>query len=757
MSTGSDPLGEAASGSMPDGTACASPRTDAVVSSPATSTITGQSAPQASTTGGASPVLSAGSAPVAGHEPMSTHASISASTVPSAQPTPTAQSAPSGPFIEPGATVPTHAANRLLPMALAALGVVYGDIGTSPLYAIKECFHGLHALPVTPTNILGVLSLVFWALTVVVTLKYVLFIMRADNDGEGGIFALLALLRDGSRDGTRENAARQAAGSDDTTPGGSAKPAPAPAISRFRRILPVVGIFGAALLYGDGVITPAISVLSAVEGLEVATEAAAPFVLPITIGVLVGLFMAQRHGTERIGKVFGPVMVVWFAAIATLGIMAALRNPQVFAAISPTYAVRFFMENHLHGMVVLGSVVLCITGGEALYADMGHFGARPIRLSWMAVVFPALMCNYLGQGAMLLADPELAFNPFYALVPRPLLYPMVALSTVATVIASQAMISGVYSLTQQGIQLGFVPRMRIVHTSEETRGQIYLPTVNWMLMIACVGLVLAFQESSRLAGAYGIAVTATMGMTSLLYYAVARQRWNWRAWQAVPLVALFLVFDGAFLSANLLKIMDGGWFTLLLALGVMTLMLTWRDGRAALSARFAAASVPFGTFLEGVRRTKPLRVPGTAVFMSVNPTGTPLPLLHHYKHNHTLHETVMLLTIVAEPTPFVPRPDRLVVHKLGEGFHRMVARYGFMQTPRVPELVQLAAARGLPMRMETTTFFVGRETLLTSGASNIASWRKALFAFMSRNAWNATTFFGIPPGRVIEIGAQVEL
>ncbi|MDR3043195.1 MAG: potassium uptake protein [Desulfovibrio sp.] len=687
---------------------------------------------------------------------MSTQASTSGSSDSlgsSGASVPPAPATPPTPFVEPGATLPTHAANRLLPLALAALGVVYGDIGTSPLYAIKECFHGLHALPVTPTNILGVLSLVFWALTVVVTVKYVLFIMRADNDGEGGIFALLALLRDGSRDG----AARQASGNDDKTPGGAAKSPPAPAVSRFRRLLPVVGIFGAALLYGDGVITPAISVLSAVEGLEVATEAAAPFVLPITIGVLVGLFMAQRHGTERIGRVFGPVMVVWFAAIAALGIMAALRNPQVFAAISPTYAVRFFMENHLHGMVVLGSVVLCITGGEALYADMGHFGARPIRLSWMAVVFPALMCNYLGQGAVLLADPELSFNPFFALVPRPLLYPMVALSTVATVIASQAMISGVYSLTQQGIQLGFVPRMRIIHTSEETRGQIYLPGVNWLLMIACVGLVLAFRESSRLAGAYGIAVTATMGMTSLLYYAVARQRWGWRAWQAVPLVALFLAFDAAFLSANLLKIMDGGWFTLLLALGIMTLMLTWRDGRAALSVRFAAASVPFGTFLDGVRRTKPLRVPGTAVFMSVNPTGTPLPLLHHYKHNHTLHQTVVLLTIVAEPSPFVPRPDRLVVHNLGEGFHRMVARYGFMQTPRVPELVQLAAARGLPMRMETTTFFVGRETLLIGGGNRMAGWRKALFAFMSRNAWNATTFFGIPPGRVIEIGAQVEL
>ncbi len=747
MSTGPVPLGEAASGSMPDGTACALPRPDAAAPSSASSATTGHTAPQASVTGGASPVPCAGSAPVAGHEHMSTQEPISASFAPSGA------SASPAPFIEPGATQPTHGANRLLPLALAALGVVYGDIGTSPLYAIKECFHGLHALPVTPTNILGVLSLVFWALTVVVTLKYVLFIMRADNDGEGGIFALLALLRDGARDG----APRQVPGSDDTTPGGTAKPAPAPAVSRFRRLLPVVGIFGAALLYGDGVITPAISVLSAVEGLEVATEAAAPFVLPITIGVLVGLFMAQRHGTERIGRVFGPVMVVWFAAIAALGLVAALRNPQVFAAISPTYAVRFFIENNLHGIVVLGSVVLCITGGEALYADMGHFGARPIRLSWMAVVFPALMCNYLGQGAMLLADPALSFNPFFALVPRPLLYPMVALSTVATVIASQAMISGVYSLTQQGIQLGFVPRMRIIHTSEETRGQIYLPGVNWLLMIACVGLVLAFRESSRLAGAYGIAVTATMGMTSLLYYAVARQRWGWRAWQALPLVALFLAFDAAFLSANLLKIMDGGWFTLLLAIGIMVLMLTWRDGRAALSVRFAAASVPFGTFLDGVRRTKPLRVPGTAVFMSVNPTGTPLPLLHHYKHNHTLHQTVVLLTIVAEPSPFVPRPDRLVVHNLGEGFHRMVARYGFMQTPRVPELVQLAAARGLPMRMETTTFFVGRETLLIGSGNRMAGWRKALFAFMSRNAWNATTFFGIPPGRVIEIGAQVEL
>ncbi len=702
MSTGPVPLGKAASGTTPDGDARPAARAKAAPVSTATQ---GQTAPQASATGGASPA----------------------------------------PFVEPGATPPTHAANRLLPMALAALGVVYGDIGTSPLYAIKECFHGLHALPPTPTNILGVLSLVFWALTVVVTIKYVLFIMRADNDGEGGTFALLALLRDGSS--RQDHAGRE----DGETP------PPSPAPSLFRRMLPLFAIFGAALLYGDAVITPAISVLSAVEGLEVATEAAAPFVLPITIGVLVGLFMAQRNGTQRIGRVFGPVMLVWFVSIAALGIVAALRNPLVFAAVSPAYAVRFFMENHLHGMVVLGSVVLCITGGEALYADMGHFGARPIRLSWMSVVFPALMLNYFGQGAMLLADPGLAFNPFYALVPRPLLYPMVMLSTVAAVIASQAMISGVYSLTQQGIQLGFVPRMRIIHTSEETRGQIYLPTVNWMLMIACLGLVLAFQESSRLAGAYGIAVTATMTMTSLLYYAVARQRWNWRAWQAVPLVALFLAFDGAFLSANLLKIMDGGWFTLLLALCVMTLMLTWRDGRAALSVRFAAASVPFGTFLEGVRRTKPLRVPGTAVFMSVNPTGTPLPLLHHYKHNHTLHETVMLLTIVAEPMPFVPRPDRLVVHKLGEGFHRMVARYGFMQTPRVPELVQLAAARGLPMRMETTTFFVGRETLLTSGTSNMAGWRKGLFAFMSRNAWNATTFFGIPPGRVIEIGAQVEL
>lgn len=631
----------------------------------------------------------------------------------------------------PSPATPEHhhaPSTPFLSLALAALGVVYGDIGTSPLYSVKECFHGLHAMAVTEANVMGVISLVFWALTVVVTIKYVLFIMRADNHGEGGIFALLALLRD--------------------TPGTP---------SRFTRMVPAVALVGAALLYGDGVITPAISVLSAVEGLNMATEAAAPYILPITCTVLTGLFLVQRLGTARIGIAFGPVMIVWFISIATIGLATAVGNPRIFAAVNPWYAVNFFMENNLHGLVVLGSVVLCITGGEALYADMGHFGPKPIRLSWLAMVFPALMCNYFGQGALLLADPSQASNPFYAMVPRELLYPMVALSTVATVIASQAMISGVFSLTQQAIQLGFAPRMHIVHTSGEASGQIYLPGVNYALMFACLALVLGFKESSGLAGAYGIAVTATMGMTSLLYYAVCRRRWGWKPWQAVPLVILFLIFDTAFLGANLLKIVDGGWVTLSMAAVVVLLMLTWRDGRSLLARGIASATVPLEAFLEGIRRTPPHRVQGTGVFMSVSPEGTPLTLLHNFKHNRILHETVVLLSITSAPMPEVAPGERLAVTPLGEGFFRIVARYGFMETPNVPEIARLAAAHGLAMRMETTTFYLGRETLLIGKGGTMSVWRKTLFAFMSRNAWNATTFFSIPPGRVVELGARVEL
>ena len=619
---------------------------------------------------------------------------------------------------------------KTLGLALAALGVVYGDIGTSPLYAVKECFHGPHAVELLPVNIMGVLSLIVWSLVVVVSVKYVMFIMRADNKGEGGIFALLALI----------------------TPSleGSGK--------RGHAALVTLALFGAALLYGDGIITPAISVLSAMEGLDVATDAAAPFILPGTCLILILLFQVQRFGTAHIGKVFGPLMVLWFAVLATLGVRAILTHPGVLAAVNPAYAVDFFAANHLHGMVVLGSVVLCITGGEALYADMGHFGPTPIRRSWYIVVLPALLLNYFGQGALLLEKPEMAFNPFYALVPHALLYPMVALATMATVIASQAMISGVFSLTQQAVQLGFSPRVHIVNTSAETKGQIYLPGVNNAMMVACLGLVLAFKSSSGLAGAYGIAVTATMGITSVIYFYVVHTLWRWPAWKTVPLLVLFLSFDITYLSANLLKILDGGWFTLTVAAVIMTAMLTWRDGKRALAQHFRKIALPIELFLKSLADAKgAIRVPGTAVFMSVSRTGTPVTLLHYYKHSKVLHEQIVLLSISAAETPFVPASERLEVTPLGQGFYRVLARYGFMQSPSVPEIARLARAHGLDLRLEGTSFFLGRESLLTTGDAKMMRWRKSLFAYLSRNAWNATTFFNIPPGRVVELGTQMEL
>jgi len=624
----------------------------------------------------------------------------------------------------------SQASGRNLALALAALGVVYGDIGTSPLYAVKECFHGAHAVALLSVNIMGVLSLIVWSLVIVVGLKYVMFIMRADNKGEGGIFALLALVK----------ASSEAKGGHRHT------------------LLITLAIFGAALLYGDGIITPAISVLSAMEGLDVATDAAAPFILPGTCLILVVLFRMQKHGTEQIGKVFGPLMILWFGVIAALGVNAILARPEILASVNPVYAYRFFVENHLHGMVVLGSVVLCITGGEALYADMGHFGPRPIRLSWYALVLPSLLLNYFGQGALLLDRPDMAFNPFYALVPEVMLYPMVALATMATVIASQAMISGVYSLTQQAVQLGYCPRIHIVNTSAETKGQIYLPGVNNAMMVACLGLVLAFKSSSGLAGAYGIAVTATMGITSVIYFYVVHTLWRWPYWKTIPLIALFLVFDVTYLGANLLKVFDGGWFTLTVAGLIMLAMLTWRDGKQALGKQFAAMSLPVDLFLDSlVATSRPLRIPGTGVFMSVSSTGTPITLLHHYKHNKVLHEQLLLLSIISAEMPFVPRSSRLTVTSLGHGFFRIIARYGFMQTPSVPEILGLAKAHGLDIQMQSTTFYLGRETLLTGGPARMAAWRKSLFAYMSRNAWNATTFFGIPPGRVVELGSQVEL
>ena len=617
--------------------------------------------------------------------------------------------------------------SRTMTLSLGALGVVYGDIGTSPLYAIKECFHGMHAIAVTPANVLGVLSLIFWSLTMVITVKYVLFITRADNRGEGGIFALLELL-------------------------------PKDLSPNHRKILAFLALFGAALLYGDGVITPAISVLSAVEGLNVATDAAEPLVVPITCLILFGLFMVQRRGTAGIGRVFGPVMLLWFTVLAVFGIRAIASAPEVLAAINPVHAVTFFMRNHLHGMVVLGAVVLCITGGEALYADMGHFGRRPIQYSWLAIVFPCLLLNYFGQGAGLLRDPTIAPNPFYSLVPSSLIYPMAALSTMATVIASQALISGVFSLTRQAIQLGCCPRLRIVHTSSDMEGQIYIPEVNYALMWACIGLTIAFKESSRLAAAYGIAVTATMGITSILYFCVARYTWRQSLARVLAPVTLFLLFDLAFFAANLLKVADGGWFTILIAVLVVTAMGTWQDGRAALREMSQAATVPLSKFLAEVAKKNPLRVPGTAVFMSLSPQGAPVTLLHHYKHNKIFHHNVVILSVASADVPYVAEADRLDIQDMGMGFFRLIAHYGFMETPNVPQIMQRARAEGVPIDPPSdTTFFLGRESLLTSGKAKMAAFRKSLFAMMSRNARPATAYFSLPPGRVVELGVQVEL
>lgn len=616
---------------------------------------------------------------------------------------------------------------RFLLLALGALGVVYGDLGTSPLYTIRECFYGTHAIALTSSNLLGILSLIFWSLTIVVSIKYVVFILRADNRGEGGIFALLGLI-----------------------------PASAGKISsRQRSVAVLAGILAAGLLYGDGIITPAISVLSAIEGLEIATQAAKPAVVPLTCLVLLGLFLVQRRGTADIGKVFGPIMLLWFAAVGTLGISQILDDPRVLHAVNPIHAFTFFAANKLHGIVVLGSVVLCITGGEALYADLGHFGRNPIRFSWLVIAYPALLLNYFGQGALLLGHPEMKINPFYGLVPSPLLYPMVALATAATVIASQALISGAYSLTQQAIQLGFFPRIRIVHTSSAMQGQIYIPLINSALMFACIGAVIGFGSSGNLAGAYGIAVTGTMSITSLLYYLVLIHKWEWPFWKALPLVAIFLTLDLSFLGGNLLKVADGGWFTLLAALLITVAMTTWKRGREELNRKLQVERLPVEVFLDDLANLP--RVPGTAVFMTLSPAGIPPTLLHHVKHSHMLHEKVLLLTIRFVDVPSVPDKERVTIQDLGQGFYRLEALNGFMQIPDVPKILKIASIDGLETEPMTTTFYLGREALLTTGTVKMMRWRKALFAFMSRNAGTPAAYFILPANRVVELGAQVEL
>ncbi len=613
-------------------------------------------------------------------------------------------------------------------LLVATLGVVYGDIGTSPLYALRECFSGVHSVRPTPENVLGLLSLTFWALILVISVKYVAFVMRADNRGEGGILALTALVT------------------------------PVRASARDRRaVLVLLGLFGAALLYGDGMITPAISVLSAVEGLAVATPVFNQFVVPITLVVLIGLFLVQRRGTAGVGAMFGPVMLLWFLSIAALGLREVVVEPRVLLAISPTHALAFFRHNGFYSLLVLGSVFLVVTGGEALYVDMGHFGKRPIRLTWFGLVLPALLLCYFGQGAHLLRDPDAIGNPFYRMAPQWALYPLVALATAATVIASQAVISGAFSLTRQAIQLGYVPRLEIHHTSARERGQIYVPSVNWMLMAACIGLVLGFGTSTDLAAAYGVAVTTDMVCTTLLFYVVAARRWHWRPLAVLPPVALFLAVDLSFWGGNILKVPYGGWFPLAAGALIFTLMSTWKAGRQLLATRLRTGVLPLQAFIGEVEAYGITRVAGTGIFMYGDPNGTPPALLHSLKHFRVLHERVLFLAVVTEEEPRVPKEERVRVEDLGQGFFRVVLRYGFMEEPNVPRELQHVKVNGKAIAPLQTTYILGRETLLATRRPGMPLWRERLFSIMSRNARTATSFYALPPNRVVELGMQIEL
>jgi len=615
-------------------------------------------------------------------------------------------------------------------LTISALGVVYGDIGTSPLYALRECFAGPYSMPPTHENVLGILSLIFWSLLLIVSFKYLGIILRATNKGEGGILAMMAL----------------------------AFPKQSQGAGRRRALLIALGVFGAALLYGDGMITPAISVLSAIEGLNVATPAFERFIIPLTILTLIGLFAAQSHGTGRVGAIFGPVMVVWFIVLGALGLHGIRQAPQVLYSLNPVFAISFLVSHGSGGFVVLGAVFLAVTGAEALYADVGHFGAKPIRIAWFSIVLPGLFLNYLGQGAVILRNPEAVKNPFYLLAPGWLLYPLVALATAATVIASQALISGAFSLTIQAIQLGYLPRMAVKHTSSRERGQIYLPHINWALMIASIGLVLGFQSSSNMAAAYGIAVTLTMLSTTVLFYFAARRVWEWSPLRVGALCAVFFIVEGAFFLANSFKVLNGGWFPLAMGLIIFVLMATWKTGRQLVWNKLRPAAMPLELFLDNIETSKNLnRVPGTALFMTANPEGTPIALLHNLKHNKVLHERNIILTIVTDEVPQVNLDRRMEIEKLGSGFHRLIAHYGFMEEPNVPDLLASAMLEGKKVDLNRTTFFLSRETVVPNKSASMARWRQWLFALMSRNAQSASSFYRIPANRVVELGMQVEI
>ena len=612
-------------------------------------------------------------------------------------------------------------------LSAGAIGVVFGDIGTSPLYALQQCFSEENGLKVNAANVYGIASLVVWSLFIVVTIKYVLFVMRADNRGEGGILALLALVTKNVGKG------------------------------RGHTFVLVLGLFGASLFFGDGIITPAISVLSAVEGLNVAEPALHSVIVPVTLGILVGLFWIQSRGTAQVARIFAPVMGVWFVTIAFLGIAQIIHHPQSLAAISPYYAAAFMMAHGWHAFVVLGSVVLVVTGGEALYADMGHFGRQPIRFAWFGLVLPALMLNYFGQSAMLLLDPSAASNPFYLMVPSWGLIPMVFLATAATVIASQAVISGVFSVARQAIQLGFAPRMEIRHTSDEEQGQIYVPSANWAMLGGIIVLVLIFRSSSNLAAAYGIAVTGTMAADSVLALVVARRIWGWPLWQSLALGAVFLSVDSSFLGANLLKIPSGGWFPVSVGLTMFMLMSTWKRGRQLLAKRLAEESLPLDMFLRRQKQNPIHKVPGTAIFLTSVIDTVPTALLHNLKHNKILHERVVFLTVLTEPVPRVSAKDRVQIEGLADGFYRLIVHYGFSQDVDVIKALRLCKAFGLEFDLMQTSFFLGRETLIPSVKADMAMWREQLFCAMSKNAMSATDFFKIPSNRVVELGTQVQL
>jgi len=624
---------------------------------------------------------------------------------------------------------PQNGAGRnLYLLALGAIGIVYGDIGTSPLYAFRECFSGTHGVPASPENILGILSLIFWSLILIISIKYLMFLLKADNKGEGGILALMALVQ------REKSQGRNWAG-----------------------ILTVIGIIGAALLYGDGIITPSISVLSAVEGLNVATNRFEPYIIYISLVTLTVLFMVQRKGTSKIGAVFGPVLLVWFLVIGLLGLVAIVKKPGIIAAVNPFHAVNLFLENRYQGFVVLGTVVLAITGGEVLYADMGHFGRAPIRMGWFAVVLPCLLLNYFGQGACLLDDPAGAKNLFYRIVPASLIYPMVVLATSATIIASQAVISGAFSLTRQAIQMGFSPRLRIIHTSSLEIGQVYLPAVNFALFLGTSILILGFKNSGNLAGAYGVAVSGTMLLTTILALFIARKIWSVHLSILIPVATFFILANIAFFLSCILKIKYGGWIPVLIAAVVYLLMFTWKRYREVLRRKIESQSLPVDLFIKDIQTSKPHQVPGTAVFLSGNSTGIPRTLLHNFKHNKILHSTTVLMSVKTEDVPFIPNEKRAEIEDLGCGLYRVILKYGFSEDPNIPDALARIRPKTINFDPLKTTFFLGRETLIITSGHYFSHLLKEIFSFMSKNAFDASKFYKIPPNRVIELGLQIEI